>query len=401
MVFFYNEKDATILTYENLLNRINASCSYSNVIDETDPVDFFVKLLVNACYNIDSIILDNDLSIENKQNIIENKNFQSKRIEFKKEFNNWEYLLTEVLKTESKVGIFTSGTTGKPKQVIHSINKFIGMARIGEKYQQNVWGFLYNPTHMAGLQVFFQAFLNRNTIVYLFECNRNEFIKNCEIQEVTNVSGTPTFYRLLSPFDFKLEKIKKCTLGGEKCNTELIKKIEIIFPNASIYNIYASTEAGSIFISRGDTFKVIESLKEKVKFEDNEIIIHNSLLGEFDKGEWFYTGDIVEFTNESETQFKVVSRKSDTINIGGNRINLLEIENEIYQLEGIERAVVYAIDNSVLGKVITCEVVSTVVYSKKQFKDALKKRLQHYKIPTIVKFVEDLQVTRTGKLKRN
>ena len=63
-------------------------------------------------------------------------------------------------------------------------------------------------------------------------------------------------------------------------------------------------------------------------FIENELVVHNSLLGEFEKKEWFHTGDIVEFVNEEKTEFKIISRKSDTINIGGNRINLLEVEQE-------------------------------------------------------------------------
>ena len=125
------------------------------------------------------------------------------------------------------------------------------------------------------------------------------------------------------------------------------------------------------------------------------------MLGNFDTDEWFNTGDLVEFTDETQNEFRIISRKSDTVNIGGNRVNLLEIENEIHQINGIVNAVVYAIDNSVLGKVIACEVVSTELYTSKEFKDILKQRLQLYKIPTKVKFVQELQTTRTGKLKRS
>ena len=114
----------------------------------------------------------------------------------------------------------------------------------------------------------------------------------------------------------------------------LIKKLKAVFPNSNIYNIYASTEAGSIFISnKGDVFKVLDTLKDKVRFDNNEIIIHKSLLGNFYKEEWFSTGDIVEFTNEDKTEFRIASRKSDIVNIGGNRIDLLEVESEIYKVK--------------------------------------------------------------------
>ena len=274
------------------------------------------------------------------------------------------------------------------------------MSRVGRKYESNKWALLYNISHMAGFQVFFQAFLNKNTLVYLFEASRDEFFSACDSQEISHVSATPTFYRLLSPFNFKLNKVKKCTLGGEKCDTQLINKLNTIFPNASIHNIYASTEAGSLFISKGESFKVLETLRGKVKFIENEIVIHKSLLGDFELDGWFFTGDLVQFIDENNTEFKIISRKSDTVNVGGNRVNLLEVEHEITQIKGVINAKVYAINNSVLGKIIACDVMTTIAYTKKEFKDLLRGRLQFYKIPTKVKFVQKLQTTRTGKLKR-
>ena len=40
-------------------------------------------------------------------------------------------------------------------------------------------------------------------------------------------------------------------------------------------------------------------------------------------------------------------------------------------------------------------------YSKKEFKTLLKDSLPNYKIPTKINFVEELEVTRTGKIKRS
>lgn len=400
MIFLLYKDINNITTYNSLVEQINNIFILNNVIEDENPVKFFIKLLANIAHNVNSIILDNDISKEEKVAHKKNFSFISKTETIK--VDDWSDLLKRIISSKSEISIFTSGTTGKPKKVDHPVSKFINMSRVADKYKNDIWAFLYNPTHMAGLQVFFQAILNKNSLIYLFQSSRLEFINACNKHNITNISATPTFYRLLAPFNFQINSIKKCTLGGEKSDMNLFEKLSSIFPNSKVYNIYASTEAGSIFISnKGDVFRVADSLKEKVKFKNNEIIIHKSLLGNFQNEDWFATGDLVEFTNENKTEFRILSRKSDTLNIGGNRINLLEIETEIYKIEGVESALVYAVDNSVLGKIITAEVISSVKYSKKQFKQELKKKLQQYKIPTIIKFVEDLQVTRTGKLKRN
>ena len=46
------------------------------------------------------------------------------------------------------------------------------------------------------------------------------------------------------------------------------------------------------------------------------------------------------------------------------------------------------------------KIVTSIKYSKKEFKLQLKKKLQSYKVPTIIKFVNEIEVTRTGKIKR-
>lgn len=401
MIFLYHQNTDTTVTYEELLQKINFSKGQTTIfIDEKKPIDFFVKLIVNFINDVDTVIFDSELSESFKNKIISEK---EKNINFlidKTVYGSFDDVLAKILKSKSNIGIFTSGTTGEPKLVTHSVAKFNNMARVSSKYNNNIWAFVYNMTHMAGLQVFFQIILNKNPLIYLFQCNRNQFIETAKKFKITNISATPTFYRLLSPFTFQINTIKKCTLGGEKSNNSLLESLQSIFPNATIYNIYASTEAGSLFVSKGEVFKVIDALKDKVKFHNNEIIIHSSLLGNFSKQEWFQTGDIVEFIQGSNTEFKIVSRANSIINIGGNRVNLQDVELAILEVDGVSNALVYTIDNSVLGKVIKAEIVSSTAYTSKEFKQKLRKKLESFKIPTSIKFVDSLKTSRTGKLER-
>ena len=80
--------------------------------------------------------------------------------------------------SNSKLIMFTSGTTGVPKSIEHSMESLTRNIKIDTKFLNNVWGFAYNPTHMAGIQVFFQAFFNKNTIVKIFEFQTLNYIKN-------------------------------------------------------------------------------------------------------------------------------------------------------------------------------------------------------------------------------
>ena len=66
-----------------------------------------------------------------------------------------------------KIGLQTSGTTGKPKLVWHRLTTLVRGVRRGEKYANATWGLCYDPARMAGLQVILQAICNQNTIVNL------------------------------------------------------------------------------------------------------------------------------------------------------------------------------------------------------------------------------------------
>jgi acyl-coenzyme A synthetase/AMP-(fatty) acid ligase len=275
------------------------------------------------------------------------------------------------------------------------------MSRVGDKYKNNVWAFTYSPTHMAGLQVLFQAILNRNTLIFLFSATRKKFIEQCRLYSVTNVSATPTFYRLLAPFDFQLSSVTNVTLGGEKSTPNLIEAVKKVFPTARVHNIYASTEAGTLFVSHGENFKIAPELIDKVQIRNNEILLHKSILGEFHGDEWFSTGDMVEFLNENKDEFIILSRSDDFINIGGNRINLITVENELLSIPEIINARVFSKDNSIMGKVVAAEVVvSSGSLTKLQILKSLAQKLPSYMIPMSIDIVDVLSVTHSGKLRR-
>ena len=128
--------------------------------------------------------------------------------------------------------------------------------RIGDKYQAQIWAYAYNPTHMAGLQVFFQAFENLNTLINVFNMQRREVSELIAKYKVTHVSATPNFYRLLRPYEKAYDSVIRVTLGGEKSDQNLYDTIVKIFPSAKINNVYASTEAGSLFAAKGDCFQI-------------------------------------------------------------------------------------------------------------------------------------------------
>ena len=114
------------------------------------------------------------------------------------------------------------------------------------------------------------------------------------------------------------------------------------------------------------------------------------------------TGDLIEWVDKPNAVFRFKSRKNDLINVGGYKVNPEEVELEIMAIGGVCQANVYGKANSILGEVLCADVVMApnVKLTEQDIRMRLSLRLQDFKIPRRIRFVEELSVTRTGKLKR-
>lgn len=392
-------------TYEELKNQVNASTSYRPIFQSYSLFHYFKNLLLALVSDNPVTLIDADLKYSELSEE-EAKCLNCKSPVRKSNFLSMEEILDKVRSSKSEITIFTSGTTGQPKKVVHTIPTLTRSVRISANYQAQVWAYAYNPTHMAGLQVFFQAFENLNTLVNVFNFTRQEVYELVTEYSITHISATPTFYRLLLPVEKCYATVVRVTLGGEKSDQRLYDAIRTIFPNAKINNVYASTEAGSLFAAQGENFQIPFSILDKIKIEDDELLIHKSLLGRSDSfafvDDYYSTGDLIEWIDKSLGIFKFKSRKNELINIGGYKVNPGETEQAILQIEGIQQVIVYGKANSVLGNVLCAEVklLEGIEVSELEIKKKLKQQLQDFKIPRKIKFVKEFSLTRTGKLKR-
>lgn len=391
--------------YGTLLNRLNSSSDYKPQFRANCLFDYFTNLLIALTSNSPLVLIDSDMSEQEIEGLSVGKVDESVKVK-KKVFLSVEELLEAVRLSESKITIFTSGTTGQPKKVVHTVSSLTRSVRCDVRYKKQIWLFAYNPTHMAGLQVFFQAFTNQNVLINAFNSTRSLIFEAIREYKVTHISATPTFYRLLLPIDQSFDSVQRITLGGERSESKLYESILKMFPNAKLNNIYASTEAGSLFAAKGENFQIPVSIIDKCKIIDGELLIHRSLLGQSDsfsyKNDFYCTGDLVEWINQSERLFRFVSRKNELINVGGYKVNPGEVEDIIIQIPDVEQVIVMGKSNSVLGNILCAEVKkkSESSLTEMDIRKYLLGKLQDFKIPRKIKFVEDFTLTRTGKLKR-
>ena len=390
------------ITYHQLIEDLNQKTECFNHFFYEDIYSFYLNLLFAITQNQDLVLVDTDWSFEE----ISNYNISPDEriaIENPVKIQSAEELASVIIKSQSTLTLFTSGTTGQPKKIKHSLQNLLRNIKINENQKNLVWGFAYNPTHMAGLQVFLQAIVNGNSLVNIFNNSRVEIFEKIKKYSITNISATPTFYRLLLPIEETYPTVKRITLGGEKSDEKLLDNIQKLFPEAKINNVYASTEAGAIFSAHGEYFKIKSHLENLIKVEENELYLHQSLLGKSDEldeiKDFYATGDLIEWIDENQKIFKFVSRKNELINVGGYKVNPNEVEEVLLQNSKIKNAKVFGKPNAVLGNILSAEIV---VFENQELEEAeirsyLEDKLQNYKIPRRISFVEEIGLTRTGK----
>jgi len=380
------------------------------------PDEFYFPILDNKFYLIQDIhelledseitLLDPDFSENELQEfgLTEKKLCSAVKRRKYKFINSISELLSEIKnRTNWRLHLFTSGTTGFPKKITHTLALITRAVKIAEDKSDNVWAFAYNPTHIAGLQVFFQAFFNCNSIINVFRFAKEEIYALIEKYQITNISTTPTFFRLLFPSDKSYNSVKRITSGGEKFESSITRDIFKTFPKAKVLNIYAATEFGTLLTTDGEVFTVPKNLSSKIKIENNVLYIHENLLSKSlsSINEWYDTGDLIEKTCEKPLSFRFVSRTDDIVNVGGYRVNLIEVEDMLKTHEGVKNCRVYSKDNRITGKIILCDVI--LIDNKLKEKDLiqfLQIKIQSFKLPRIFNFVDELELTRTRKIRR-
>jgi len=401
--YFWIDPKANITkTYADLFSDISATKSVHKCLKNTNTYQLYVELLAGMLTNEEFILIDSDWSTSELNTLGIDENQLNAAIPLSPiSLSTFDDLLEKISALKNwKLGFFTSGTTGRPKYIAHNLSVLARNVKSGERFANNQWGFCYNPTHFAGIQVFLQAIYNNNTMVNLFYADYALAEQSLKKYAITHLSATPTYYRsIYSQLHDTYPLVERITFGGEMFDNQIAQMLLSFFPNAKITNVYASTELGSILAGKGNTLKIPDEFADRIRIsEERELQVHKSLMGETDSDEWFNTGDLVERKEDGTLLF--VSRKSEMINVGGYKVNPHEIEEIIIELPNVSDVVVYGRDNRITGKLIVADVkLSGMAFGDMEttILNHLQSRVQPWKIPRLIHFVDEIDRTRTGK----
>jgi long-chain acyl-CoA synthetase len=308
---------------------------------------------------------------------------------------------------------FTSGSTGNPKGVVHSIkNLILSALSFNEKFNFNSENiFLHNlpMSYMAGiLNLIFLPFICQSKIVIDQRFSLKsamDFWKVPEKYAVNTFWFTPTIIGLLLKFDrgdigIKLaqEKLIIGCVGTSALNSIIKEEFENKY-KITLYESYGLSE--TLFVSTNSPNYKNEHVGKLLKnveldFEDKEIKIkvpwmfkryQNSQKNDSLVKEYFFSGDLGEISKENV--LKITGRKKDLIIKGGINISPKKIEDFIIDKKIIKECVVLGFPDKVLGEKIVCFIPPNDNDVKKQLNKKIIEELgKNYHIDEFIELLE-------------
>ena len=302
----------------------------------------------------------------------------------------------------AQLGIFTSGSTGEPKLVLREISELISKLRFKIHHDKSreslIWGLLFNPEKMSGIQVLLSAYFRKESLY----CPPSELDLKSKIRflienNVNALSATPSLWKfLIQDSLFRNLNLKQITLGGEASDSQILTALRQIYPAAKINQIYASTEFGAIFNVRdGKPGFPISYLNDSQRSPKLRISSDEKLEVYFN-GNWQSTGDKVK-TLDDRVLFN--GRSDKVVNIGGEKVDLSKVEAEILKMKNVIDALVSPITNGMTGSALIADVVlkESEQFNERDLKKDLRKSLRPVEVPALIRQVTKIAINSNGK----
>jgi O-succinylbenzoic acid--CoA ligase len=115
---------------------------------------------------------------------------------------------------------------------------------------------------------------------------------------------------------------------------------------------------------------------------------------------WLHTGDIGYLDDEGD--LFIVQRRSDLIVSGGENVYPAEVEAVLRQYPAVKEVAVVGVDDAEWGQKVAAAILlhEGQTITEQEVEKFARKHLAGYKIPRIIKFVDALPQTASGKIER-
>lgn len=420
-------------SFNDLINQIE---DYSNIVQneievgdvlviESDYSFYSVALLI-ALSRFPCIIVPVVKTTENEFNSKLKSSEANKLVRFA---NNFSISFTKICNEKSTyekykiitengssgIVLFTSGTTGTPKSMVHNFSTFIDSFKPPKRQKRLKFLLFLMFDHIGGLNTLLNCLNNGSPIVIPEKRNPSDILNLIEIEKIQVLPTSPTFLNLMLQVDDfeqrKLKSLKLITYGTEKMPMVLLEKLNKVIPNVRYIQTFGTSETGIMKTqSKSSTslyFKIVDPDIE-YRIENDQLFIKSKTSvaeykgqksNKFSNDGWFATGDLVDVDNEG--YIKIMGRINDIINVGGLKVMPSEVEDVLNGVQGVIDSTVYAKSNAIVGQVVCAKIVTNNQFADKELKKELKRvcleKLDKFKIPVKFTFTQEIKATNRFK----
>lgn len=333
--------------------------------------------------------------------------------------------------------IYTSGTTGHPKACMLSHGNYIAdlsyvVPRI-ELAEEDTNMCIMPLFHVNGQVASVLATMWTGGTLVLEEMFKpRTFIPTLKKYKCSSFSAVPAMYNFLNEMpEYKegedLSFLKACICGAAPMPVEVFNKFERKFKGkiiegyglsegtcvSSLNPLHGERKIGSIGTPlEGQEMAIMDaSNKPLADGEIGEIVVKgaNVMQGYFKNEEatsaaivdgWLHTGDMGY--RDQEGYYFITGRKKEMIIRGGENIYPKEIEEALYEHEGIMECAVIGLPDKKYGEqvVAVIRLKEGANENARSMRTYLKPKIANYKMPAKFEFVLDLPKTSTGKIQK-
>jgi acyl-coenzyme A synthetase/AMP-(fatty) acid ligase len=322
--------------------------------------------------------------------------------------------------------LLTSGTTGTPKLVVHSLSTLGGTLPRQTPAPGAVWSTFYDIRRYGGLQIYLRAVLSGVPLVLSSPDEPTaEFLERAAAHGVTHISGTPSHWRrALMSGAAQVLRPQYVRLSGEVADQVLLDQLREAYPQARIAHAFASTEAGVAFdvndgragfpaelidCPQGGIQMKIEEGTLRIRSQRNAARYLGPAPRDLASGDGYVdTGDLVEL---QDGRYYFRGRKGGIINVGGLKVYPEEVEGVLNADPRVRMSLVRGKRSPITGALVVADVVLEDSVGaaldppraedlKGELLTACRRALQAHKVPARLSFVPALELTAAGKLVR-
>lgn len=334
--------------------------------------------------------------------------------------------------------LFTSGTTGKPKEVLYTNEKTVN-GGLSILYQlgmfQSPASLRFNDTILSLIpfyhlwswgSAFHAAYLGADYVI-TGKYNPLNVVSSIKKHKVTWINAVPTMvYDLLAhDAENQLNGIKML-IGGSPISSGMAKKLKN--KHIKFSTIYGGTDmlATSISMGKEEDIESLRSVTHPVPMVSVSVrdgsgnILGNNIIGELwinapwlpgkylnrkdgneYEGGWFKTGDVALLTEDGG--IKILDRIKDVVKSGGEWIPTSIIESMISEFPGVEICAVTAMPDEKWGELPVAWIKASENINIEELREFMHSRVDsgHIKkwwIPVEFRIVEEMPMTSVGKI---